>query len=369
MTVEWQIPDEDPDRRSSTQAEVFFAAELPRLQNYVTSRIGTGPDVDDIVQEAATRLLQRWVPDAKHRRNLLYVIARGLVADLQRDRARGPIEISLTALPTEPPAEPAPVDSLSVTDSLRRRRVLDDALTALGDNRQLVIDKAMHGASYDTLASRYQLSMSAVYKRVPRALAQLRAALKSSGAFLLTLIVRARTAAHRSARNALVVPLAQAAGLGLLISTVATSPLATVPTVRIDVRGAEATMVAAAREATDAEVAPTEHRASPTNGSTRGSSPTTALAHVRAAGGPIAQLPEDPPAVCADRACVGGNEGDVLTVDVVPGRPVSVTEGYVRLCQRIPSGEPIPSQDYVTCHTNGDPPYQDPPPPGHVTGG
>jgi RNA polymerase sigma-70 factor (ECF subfamily) len=142
----------------------------PILRAFFTSRIGRGPDVDDLVQNALIRV-HRGLDDLQQADRLKAFAMKAALFELQ-DFYRGRYSARETLYdPDLPPADPEGVEAAGLRLDLER------AMTVLTDHAQRIIELRELGYPYAEIAEMLDTTEAAVKMQVKRAFERLRGAL------------------------------------------------------------------------------------------------------------------------------------------------------------------------------------------------
>lgn len=167
------MPDQSPPRAAPTVPPELAAG----LAIVAARAIGRGPDADDAVQEILARTVEALragrVPEGVPVAAFAYGIARHVLADVLRERARhaGPA-VDAASLPAP---QPSPLDQLIGAEE---RAAMDRALATLSDaDRELLRDCYVRGLRLTDIAARVGEPAERIRKRKSRALQRLREAL------------------------------------------------------------------------------------------------------------------------------------------------------------------------------------------------
>lgn len=176
-------PDDSPlanwiDRARRHDADAWdrlYGLGFPQVYRYIGSKIGPGPDAEDLAEEVFLGALQSIgalrATDENGLLAWLFQIARHKIADHLRRKARRPTE------PLDPELEvddPAPTPEEQVAES-EERRVLRDALTGLTDEqREVIVLKFALGYDNTRVAALLGKSPGAINQLQHRALGALR---------------------------------------------------------------------------------------------------------------------------------------------------------------------------------------------------
>ncbi|WP_161606308.1 sigma-70 family RNA polymerase sigma factor [Microlunatus speluncae] len=146
---------------------------------FALNALGDRGEAEDCVQDVfvrAWRSRHSYRPDLASLRTWLFAIARNVIIDAHRARARRPL----------------PRDSESDDDQLRQaadrtmatldRLIVTEALARLSrEHREVVVQIRLRGLSYDTLAERTGVPVATLRTRMYYGLKSLREALKEAG--------------------------------------------------------------------------------------------------------------------------------------------------------------------------------------------
>lgn len=144
-----------------------------RLRPFVARRVGAPADVDDVMQDVFVKM-QRSIADVRDDEKIapwLFAVARNVIADHHRRRARSPIaDPDLHDLPADEPGE-AEVEALES----ELAGCVAGFVSALPDPyREAITLTELEGVSQKDAAARLGVSYSGMKSRVQRGRAQLR---------------------------------------------------------------------------------------------------------------------------------------------------------------------------------------------------
>jgi RNA polymerase sigma-70 factor, ECF subfamily len=150
--------------------ERLLAALTPVLRAFFTSRIGRGPDVDDLVQNALLRV-HRGLDELQQTDRLKAFAMKAALFELQ-DFYRGRYSTREALYdPDLPPADPASTDTAGLRLDLER------ALSELSDHARRILELRELGHPYAEIAEMLGTTEAAVKMQVKRAFERLRGAL------------------------------------------------------------------------------------------------------------------------------------------------------------------------------------------------
>ena len=154
-----------------------YEEELPRVYGYVAYQVSSHEEAEDLTQQTFERALAHWHDFDDRRATIttwLLAIARNLVVDHFRARARRPPTVSLEEL------SDAQLHSTGYTDpALGLRPELELALSALGEReRELIALRYGADLSGPQISSVTGLSIANVQQILSRSLRRLRAELE-----------------------------------------------------------------------------------------------------------------------------------------------------------------------------------------------
>lgn len=154
-------------RHGGILAEIM--PHLPRLRRYLRRRLSDA-DTDDLVQDVLMALIRRGgLADIRHPERYLFSAANAAMIDRQRRQKVRAAEhhVSLEEI-DHPVDELSPLRILLARDEVQN---VEHRLSRLPDRTQEIVWAVrIEGSSYKDLASRYNLSTSAVEKHVTRGL-------------------------------------------------------------------------------------------------------------------------------------------------------------------------------------------------------
>lgn len=154
-------------RHGGILAEIM--PHLPRLRRYLRRRLSDA-DTDDLVQDVLMALIRRGgLADIHHPERYLFSAANAAMIDRQRRQKVRAAEhhVSLEEI-DHPVDELSPLRILLARDEVQN---VEHRLSRLPDRTQEIVRAVrIEGSSYKDLASRYNLSTSAVEKHVTRGL-------------------------------------------------------------------------------------------------------------------------------------------------------------------------------------------------------
>lgn len=154
-------------RHGGILAEIM--PHLPRLRRYLRRRLSDA-DTDDLVQDVLMALIRRGgLADIRHPERYLFSAANAAMIDRQRRQKVRAAEhhVSLEEI-DHPVDELSPLRILLARDEVQN---VEHRLSRLPDRTQEIVRAVrIEGSSYKDLASRYNLSTSAVEKHVTRGL-------------------------------------------------------------------------------------------------------------------------------------------------------------------------------------------------------
>ncbi|MEV0329442.1 SigE family RNA polymerase sigma factor [Micromonospora echinospora] len=155
-----------PDASDHEYTE-YVTARLPALHRLAYALCGDADEADDLVQEAATRLYQRWSKVSRAERVDAYV--RTVVVRLFLDgKRRGWWRVRLSAAPPDPPP-------VSGDAGIEDRTVLRAALTRVPPRqRAVLVLRFLHDLSVDEVAHTLGCSAGTVKSQTAHGLAAMR---------------------------------------------------------------------------------------------------------------------------------------------------------------------------------------------------
>ena len=157
----------------------LLAALEPILRAFFTSRIGRGPDVDDLVQNALIRV-HRGLDALQQPDRLKAFAMKAALFELQ-DFYRGRYSAREALYdPDLPPADPRGTESAGLRVDLER------AMTVLTDHARRILELRELGYPYAEIAEMLDTTEAAVKMQVKRAFARLRDALTALVLALMT---------------------------------------------------------------------------------------------------------------------------------------------------------------------------------------
>lgn len=151
-----------PDAEQSRWFALEVQPHEPALRSYLQSRFPSLRDLDDVVQEAYTRVLRENAAGRlRHVRAFLFTAARNVALDLFRRRER---------------REPAPIthfdpnsvvqegpDAAEALDQQEKLELLAEAVRTLPDRcRQVIVLRYVKGCSYHEIAAELGISSETV---------------------------------------------------------------------------------------------------------------------------------------------------------------------------------------------------------------
>ncbi len=155
---------------ASPETSRWFATEVqphrPALRAWLLARFPTLPDVDDIVQESLSRLVQaREVSPIRSARALLFTTARNLALDAVRRQRVVPFE-SMEAT-TDPSVFTDRDDVVANVSKQQELELLTKAVQSLPDRvRQIFTLRTAYGLTQKQIAARLGVSESTVEKQM-----------------------------------------------------------------------------------------------------------------------------------------------------------------------------------------------------------
>jgi RNA polymerase sigma-70 factor (ECF subfamily) len=173
--VEEDLGAEQQFRREQRDFDGLFRAHYPEIVRYLTGRLGSRAEADDLAAEVFLEAFRR-VPSLRWRGKpvlaWLYGVAGNMAADALRRRSR---EV--------PKAEiEAPVSTDDAAERLSEREALSRALRALPRDHQLVVHlRLVEGYPFSEVSRLTGRSVGACQMVVLRAARRLRAQLEEEG--------------------------------------------------------------------------------------------------------------------------------------------------------------------------------------------
>lgn len=167
-----QLPDIDQIDRArkgdGRAMEQVLAGMQPVLRSFFISRIGAGPDVDDLVQNTLLRM-HRGLSDLKDASSLKAFAMKGAIFELQ-DFYRGRYSIKERlyepgTLPEHDAEQPSEAEAVDV----------DRILSALTPHARRILELRAYGFRYEEIAEMVDSTEAAVKMQVKRALDKLKA--------------------------------------------------------------------------------------------------------------------------------------------------------------------------------------------------
>ena len=153
---------------SNTDLHRLYCDHHGWLQGWLRQRLNNSADAADLAQDTFVRvLLARTADSLREPRHYLATVARGLVIDLYRRRSLEQAYLEALALRPEQYA-PSAEERVLILDSLE---AIDRMLDGMGERtRGIFLAVQIDGLSYEKAASRMDVSVTTVRKRLAKAL-------------------------------------------------------------------------------------------------------------------------------------------------------------------------------------------------------
>ncbi|MFD4669639.1 sigma-70 family RNA polymerase sigma factor [Lentzea sp. NPDC058450] len=155
-----------------------YATHGPELYRFALRQLGDGQAAEEAVQEVflrAWRSAERFDPDVASRRVWLFAIARNVVIDEARARARRDRRVDAAAAQL-------PGDVSDHADSVLDQQLVEQALLRISDaHRVALVETYLRGRSYQEVAAEVGVSQVTLRSRVFFGLKALRLAMEEMG--------------------------------------------------------------------------------------------------------------------------------------------------------------------------------------------
>lgn len=155
----------DPDSDSSRWFLTEVQPHRPALRAWLLARFPTLPDVDDLVQESLSRVLQaRETIPIRSARALLFATARNLACDaVRRQRV---VAFEPITEDTDPAAFTDNTDVVATVSKQQELELLTEAIQALPERcRQIFTLRVAYGLNHKQIAEMLHVSLSTVEKQ------------------------------------------------------------------------------------------------------------------------------------------------------------------------------------------------------------
>lgn len=168
-----------PDAAPSEFVGRLFQKYNESLVRYLSVRLCSLPDAEEVAQEAYVRMLKLDEPDAiSHLQAYLFKIASNIAIDRLRRQGRQPQQVRLTSAREDLLAAAATVDQL--VDARQQLAMIREAVEELPPKcRKAFMLYKFHCHSYKDIAADMNLTESMIRKYVLRAIAYCRARVES----------------------------------------------------------------------------------------------------------------------------------------------------------------------------------------------
>lgn len=181
-----QMPDIDSGSSDPARSAVFsqfLGQHYPVLVGFLTKRVASQDDAQDVAQESVARLMRYSHHPPEVLKPLLFRIALNVVSDSRR---RGGGAFTMTHDDMDAAMEAIPSDDLSPDEHAQHRQELmlaREAILRLPDHcRKIYLLNRIDGLSYPQIAQRYGISVKAIEKQMSKALTLINRHLASHGA-------------------------------------------------------------------------------------------------------------------------------------------------------------------------------------------
>ncbi|WP_394613306.1 sigma-70 family RNA polymerase sigma factor [Lentzea sp. JNUCC 0626] len=165
-------------RRADLDLREVYAAHGPELYRFALRQLGDGPAAEEAVQEVflrAWRSADRFDPDLASLRVWLFAIARNVVVDEARARARHHRRLYAAAAD-----QPGNVSDHA--DAVLDQHLVEQALLRISDSHRVaLVETYLRGRSYRDVAAEVGVSQVTLRSRVFFGLKALRLALEEMG--------------------------------------------------------------------------------------------------------------------------------------------------------------------------------------------
>ncbi|MDX8048525.1 sigma-70 family RNA polymerase sigma factor [Lentzea sp. BCCO 10_0798] len=165
-------------KRGDLDLRDVYAAHGPEIYRFALRQLGDGQAAEEAVQEVflrAWRSAERFDPDLASLRVWLFAIARNVVIDEARARARHNRRLHAVA------ANP-PTNISDFADAVLDQRLVEEALLRISDNHRVaLVETYLRGRSYRDVAADVGVSQVTLRSRVFFGLKSLRLAMEEMG--------------------------------------------------------------------------------------------------------------------------------------------------------------------------------------------
>ncbi|MET9227773.1 sigma-70 family RNA polymerase sigma factor [Lentzea sp. NPDC003310] len=166
-------------KRADLDLRAVYAAHGPELYRFALRQLGDGPAAEEAVQEVflrAWRSSERFDPDLASLRVWLFAIARNVVIDEARARARHDRRLHAAVAADRPEA------ISDHADAVLDQRLVAQALLRISDHHRVaLVETYLRGRSYRDIAAELGVSQVTLRSRVFFGLKALRLAMEEMG--------------------------------------------------------------------------------------------------------------------------------------------------------------------------------------------
>lgn len=165
-------------KRADVRVREVYAAHGPEIYRFALRQLGDGEAAEEAVQEVflrAWRSAERFDPDLASLRVWLFAIARNVVIDEARARARHDRRLDAAAADRQE-------DISDFADAVLDQRLVEEALHRISDDHRVaLVETYLRGRTYRDVAAELSVSQVTLRSRVFFGLKALRLAMEEMG--------------------------------------------------------------------------------------------------------------------------------------------------------------------------------------------